>query len=171
MNTTTQTTTSKRSKVEPVSVLWRWTTSRYKGYAPEKVEAMLKEREESKRLIAVTDHLDMDEITLDKLRDMMNNVDVERIVGLVDHIQPHEGTGDYVVTFEPNEQFLAQYDVPDSDGPIEFVTIKGHPAQRMVLASSLVGTIDPKSPIDEYGGRLLTNPHLTCFYFQQAELI
>lgn len=171
MTTITQEVSQKNTKHEPVSILWRWTTSRYKGYTPEKIEAMLKEREESKRLIAVTDHIDMDDMTLDKLRALMSHVDIERVVGIVDHIQPCEETGDYVITFGPNEQFRQQYDVPESDGPIEFVTLKGHPEHRLVMAASLVGTADKDSPVDEYGARLLGEPHLTCFYFQQAELI
>lgn len=171
MNTTTQEVTQKRSKVEPLSVLWRWTTSRYKGYAPEQVNTMLREREESKRLIAVADHLDLSEMDYDKLREMMDRVDIERVVGIVSHIQPCAETGDHIITFDPNHQFFEQYDFPDSDGPIEYVTIKGHPELRLVLAAALVGQVDRNSPFDRYGGRLLTQPHLTCFYFQQAELV
>lgn len=158
-------------KVEPVSVLWRWTTSRFKGYTPEQVSNMLREREESKRLIAVADHLDLSEMDYDKLRELVEQVDIERVVGIVSHIQPCTETGDHIITFDPNHQFFEQYDFPDSDGPIEYVTIKGHPEHRLVLAAALVGQVDRNSPFDRYGGRLLTHPHLTCFYFQQAELV
>lgn len=171
MTTITQEVPQKHVKHEPVSILWRWTTSRYKGYVPEKIEAMLKEREESKRLIAVADHLNIDDATVDQLRAMMKQIDTEHVVGIVDHVKPCEETGDYIITFAPNSRFFAQYDVPDSDDPIEFVTIKGHPDHRLVLASMLVGTVDTNSPVDDHGGRLLQTPHLTCFYFQQAELI
>lgn len=171
MSTITHEVTQKRSKVESVSILWRWTTSRYKGYTAEQIGTMLREREESKRLIAVTDHLDISEMDYDKMRSMLEGIDMERIVGLVDHCQCNEGTEDIIVSFEPNEQFRGLYDVPDSDGPIEYVTLKGHPDHRLVLAAALVGTADLNSPVDEYGHRLLKEPHLTCFYFQQAELV
>lgn len=155
----------------PRYVLWRWTTSRFKGYTPEQIREMLREREESNKLIAVTDHFDMDDITLDKLRAMMTTVDIERVVGLVSHCQRNECSDDIIVSFEANEQFHRLYDVPESDGPIEFVTLKGHPEHRLVLAASLVGTVDKDSPVDDHGARLVATPHLTCFYFQQAELI
>lgn len=172
MSTITHEVTQRPAKVEAVSVLWRWTTSRYKGYTAEQIESMLREREESKSLLAVTDHLDISEMEYDKLRSMMSRrVDIERVVGLVDHCKRNEGTEDIIVTFEPNEQFRDLYDVPDSDGPIEYVTLKGHPKHRLVLAAALVGTHDHNSPVDEYGHRLLKEPHLTCFYFQQAELV
>lgn len=155
----------------PRYVLWRWTTSRFKGYTPEQIREMLREREEGKMLIAVTDHFDMDDITLDKLRAMMSGVDLERVVGIVSHCQRNESTDDIIVSFEANERFHRLYDVPESDGPIEFVTLKRHPEHRLVLAASLVGTVDKDSPVDDHGARLVATPHLTCFYFQQAELI
>lgn len=171
MSEAIRTLTEKEYANLPRYVLWRWTTSRYKGYTPEQIHAMLREREESKRLIAVADHLDISEMDYDKMRSMISSIDIERVVGIVSHCQRNESTEDIIVSFEPNEQFRDLYDVPDSDGPIEYVTLKGHPEHRLVLAAALVGTADINSPVDECGHRLLKEPHLTCFYFQQAELV
>ena len=163
--------TKEEYAAQPRYVMWRWTTSRFKGYTPEQIRTMLREREEDKPLIAVTDHIDLSDMDYDKLRAMTSGVDLERVVGIVTHCQRNESTDDIIVSFEANDRFHRLYDVPESDGPIEFVTLKGHPEHRLVLAASLVGAVDKDSPVDDHGARLVATPHLTCFYFQQAELL